>query len=160
MCRWSTNSKHLWVPIVLFSLFLWMTQLQCQQMNDYDQIDSPAVLPLVTQLVYSQISNLTSIISQEISRESTFCVKDPDADWNQAFNFSTDLDFLASCIKKTRGDIAKRLCTAAEVKFFLDSLLGKSDGPVVISQARRLILKIPRRYLQELQTVNHVVKAS
>ncbi|XP_047180627.1 ABC transporter G family member 24-like [Vigna umbellata] len=126
MCRWSTNSKHLWVPIVLFSLFLWMTQLQCQQMNDYDQIDSPAVLPLVTQLVYSQISNLTSIISQEISRESTFCVKDPDADWNQAFNFSTDLDFLASCIKKTRGDIAKRLCTAAEVKFFLDSLLGKS----------------------------------
>ncbi|QCE07924.1 ATP-binding cassette [Vigna unguiculata] len=126
MCRWSTNSKPLWVPIVLFSLFLWMTQLQCQQMNDYDQIDSPAVLPLVTQLVYSQISNLTSIISQEISRESTFCVKDPDADWNQAFNFSTDLDFLASCIKKTRGDIAKRLCTAAEVKFFLDSLLGKS----------------------------------
>ncbi|XP_017414669.2 ABC transporter G family member 24 isoform X2 [Vigna angularis] len=49
-----------------------------------------------------------------------------DADWNQAFNFSTDLDFLASCIKKTRGDIAKRLCTAAEVKFLLDSLLAKS----------------------------------
>ena len=77
MCRWSTNSKNLWVPIVVFSLFLGMTQLQCQQMNDYDQIDSPAVLPLLTQLMYSQISNLTSIISQEISRESTFCVKDP-----------------------------------------------------------------------------------
>ena len=26
-----------------------------------------------------------------------------DADWNQAFNFSSDLGFLASCIKKTRG---------------------------------------------------------
>lgn len=26
-----------------------------------------------------------------------------DADWNQAFNFSSNLDFLASCVKKTRG---------------------------------------------------------
>ncbi|KAL2324824.1 hypothetical protein Fmac_023882 [Flemingia macrophylla] len=119
-----TSSKQLWVAIAVLSLFLGM--MQCQQVNDYDQIDSPAVLPLITQLVYGQISNLTSVLSQEISRESTFCVKDPDADWNQAFNFSSDLDFLASCIKKTKGDIAQRLCTAAEVKFYLNSLLGKT----------------------------------
>jgi len=68
---------HLRVPIVVLSLFLGMMQLPCQEVNDYDQIDSPAVLPLVTQLVYSQISNLTSILSQEISKESTFCIKDP-----------------------------------------------------------------------------------
>ncbi|KAG4908110.1 hypothetical protein JHK84_056635 [Glycine max] len=86
MCRWSIKSMHLRVPIVVLSLFLGMMQLPCQEVNDYDQIDSPAVLPLVTQLVYSQISNLTSILR----------------------------------------DIAKRLCTAAEVRFFLNSLLGKS----------------------------------
>nr|KYP53068.1 ABC transporter G family member 28 [Cajanus cajan] len=126
MCRWITNSKHMWLLIVASSLFLGM--MQCQEVNDYDQIDSPAVLPLITQLVYSQISNLTSVLSQEISRESTFCVKDPDADWNQAFNFSSDLGFLASCLKKTKGDITKRLCTAAEVKFYLNSLLGKTTS--------------------------------
>ncbi|XP_027366945.1 ABC transporter G family member 28-like [Abrus precatorius] len=119
MCRWR---NHLWVPIVVLSLILGM--IQCQDMNDYDnQLDNPFVLPLITQLVYGRISNLTSLISQQISTESTFCVKDPDADWNQAFNFSSDLGFLASCIKKTNGDIAKRLCTAAEVKFYLNSLL-------------------------------------
>ena len=26
-----------------------------------------------------------------------------DADWNQAFNYSFNLDFLASCIQKTKG---------------------------------------------------------
>ncbi|KAK7279629.1 hypothetical protein RJT34_24684 [Clitoria ternatea] len=120
MCRWSS------IVIVVLTLSLFLGMVQCQEMNDYDQIDNPAVLPLLTQLVYSRISNLTSLLSHQISTDSSFCVKDPDADWNQAFNFSSDLSFLASCIKKTKGDIAKRLCTAAEVKFYLNSLLEKS----------------------------------
>ncbi|KAE9612194.1 hypothetical protein Lal_00022265 [Lupinus albus] len=129
MCSW-ISSKHfrmiLWLPILVFSLFIGI--IQCQEMNDYDQIDNPSVLPLITQLVYTRLSNLTSVLSQEISSQSTFCVKDPDADWNQAFNFSSDLGFLASCIKTTRGDITKRLCTAAEVKFYLNSLLDRSTS--------------------------------
>ncbi|KAL1295185.1 hypothetical protein HN51_056053 [Arachis hypogaea] len=122
MRKWSSSKHLLW-------LFLWLPfVVQCQEVNDYDQIDNPSVLPLVTQLVYSRLSNLTSLLSQEITTHSTFCVKDPDADWNQAFNFSSDLSFLASCIKKTKGDVTRRLCTAAEVKFYLSSLLERSTS--------------------------------
>ncbi|KAG4383486.1 hypothetical protein GLYMA_13G096925v4 [Glycine max] len=32
------------------------------------------------------------------------------------------------CSQLTEGDITKRLCTAEEVKFFLNSLLGKSSS--------------------------------
>lgn len=39
--------------------------------------------------------------------------------WDNSSSYVLDSDDVT-------GDIAKRLCTAAEVKFFLDSLLGKS----------------------------------
>ncbi|AES62116.1 putative monosaccharide-transporting ATPase [Medicago truncatula] len=116
-----------WLVLTL-SMLLFGEKMHCQEMNDYDQLDNPAVLPLITQLVYTRISNLTSILSQQISKDSNFCVKDPDSDWNQAFNFSSDLRFLSSCIKKTKGDISNRLCTAAEVKFYLNSLMEKSSS--------------------------------
>ncbi|KAF5729490.1 ABC transporter G family member 24-like isoform X1 [Tripterygium wilfordii] len=102
----------------------------CQEVDDYDQINNqinnPAVLSLATQLVYSRISNVTSsVISKDISSRSNFCIKDPDADWNRAFNFSSNLDFLSSCIQK-RGDVRLRLCSAAEVKFYFNSFFEPS----------------------------------
>lgn len=73
------NSEHLWVPIVVVMMMmsLFLGKMHCQVMNDHDQLDNPAVLPLITQLVYSRLSNLTSVLSHEISTHSTFCVKDP-----------------------------------------------------------------------------------
>jgi len=65
-----------WLVLTL-SLLLFGKKMHCQEMNDYDQLDNPAVLPLITQLVYTRISNLTSILSQQISKDSNFCVKDP-----------------------------------------------------------------------------------
>lgn len=52
--------------------------VQCQDVNDYNnnQFDNPAVLPLITQVVYSQISNLTAVIGQDIGSQSSFCIKD------------------------------------------------------------------------------------
>ncbi|TKY53441.1 ABC transporter G family member 24 [Spatholobus suberectus] len=97
--------------------------VQCQQVSDFD---NPVVRTRVTQLVYAQISNMTSLLNREIKTHSSFCVIDPDADWNTAFNFSSDLDFVSSCILKTKGDITQRLCTAAEIKFYLSSLLERS----------------------------------
>ncbi|KAK3026899.1 hypothetical protein RJ639_041368 [Escallonia herrerae] len=93
----------------------------CRSLDDdySSQIDNPAVLPYVTQLLYSRISNLTStILTSQISNRSSFCIKDPEADWNRAFNFSSNLDFLTACIQRTNGDITRRLCTAAELKFY------------------------------------------
>ena len=47
-------------------------------MKDYNnnQFDTPAVLPLTTQVVYSQISNLTVVIGQDIGNQSSFCIRD------------------------------------------------------------------------------------
>ncbi|MCD7446695.1 ABC transporter G member 28 [Datura stramonium] len=41
-----------------------------------------------------------------------------DAEWNAAFNFTGNTDFLTACINHTKGDVVKRLCTAAEIKFY------------------------------------------
>ncbi|PON68005.1 Phosphonate C-P lyase system [Trema orientale] len=95
---------------------------ECQDVGDYDQFNNLAVLPFITQVVYSRLSNLTTLLSRDIASQSSFCVTDPEADWNRAFNFSSNLDFLSSCIQKTKGDIMRRLCTAAETKFYFNNL--------------------------------------
>lgn len=62
-----------WVVVVLsFSC-----GVHCQDVSDYSQIDNPAVLPLITQVVYSRISSLTTNLSKDIASRSSACVKDP-----------------------------------------------------------------------------------
>ncbi|RVW51550.1 ABC transporter G family member 24 [Vitis vinifera] len=77
--------------------------VQCHNVDDYNEFDNPELLPLFTQLGYGQISNMTTMLSAEFQKRSNFCVKDPDADWNQAFNLSFNLDLLATCIQKTKA---------------------------------------------------------
>lgn len=62
----------------------------------------------------------------DFSKSLSFCVKDPNKDWNDAFNFSSDLTFLSNCITKTKGDLTKRICIAAEIKFYFSSLTGNT----------------------------------
>ncbi|XP_028788964.1 ABC transporter G family member 24-like [Neltuma alba] len=131
MCEPRTSSKKLLAIFIWFGIaspLSFFNVIDCQDVavDDYDQIHNPAVLPLVTQLVYSRISNLTSLLSHEIGHRASFCVKDPETEWNQAFNFSSNLDFLSSCIRKTKGDITKRLCTAAEMRFYFNGFFESS----------------------------------
>ncbi|XWS66190.1 hypothetical protein CRYUN_Cryun05aG0178700 [Craigia yunnanensis] len=121
-------SVSIWVFVVLSFM---VNMVKCQDLNDYDQVDNPAVLPLITALVNSRLSNLTKVLSKDISNQAIFCIKDQEADWNKAFNFSSNLDFLASCIRKTKGNIGRRLCTAAEAKFYFDTFL-KSSGATTL----------------------------
>ncbi|PWA90269.1 pleiotropic drug resistance protein PDR/CDR [Artemisia annua] len=44
------------------------------------------------------------------------------AEWNEAFDFSRDTRFLSNCIQKTNGNIIQRLCTAADIKFYVTVL--------------------------------------
>uniref|UniRef100_A0A2P2ILD6 Protein white n=1 Tax=Rhizophora mucronata TaxID=61149 RepID=A0A2P2ILD6_RHIMU len=94
----SSCSMLLWV-IVVSSL---QQLVQCQDVGDYSEYN-PSLLPFITQVINSRISNLSSLLSRDISKRSSFCVRDPDTDWNQAFNFSSNTEFLAACIKKTKG---------------------------------------------------------
>ncbi|KAH0872756.1 hypothetical protein HID58_070118, partial [Brassica napus] len=114
----------------LVLLVLWLVCYVCYgQFEDTNDFSNPAVLPLVTQMVYRSLSNSTAALNQELATRAKFCVKDPDADWNKAFNFSTNLDFLSSCIQKTKGDIGRRMCTAAEMKFYLNAFFSKTNNP-------------------------------
>ncbi|KAG7595104.1 ABC-2 type transporter [Arabidopsis thaliana x Arabidopsis arenosa] len=100
-----------------------------QTIADTSEFNNPAVLPLVTQMVYRSLSNSTAALNRELGTRAKFCVKDPDADWNRAFNFSSNLKFLSSCIQKTQGDIGRRICTAAEMKFYFNAFFNKTNNP-------------------------------
>ncbi|KAI4382719.1 hypothetical protein MLD38_008646 [Melastoma candidum] len=100
--------------------------VRTQDLNDYNQFDNPVVLPLLTQLLYSKVSNLTTSLGYEINNRSSFCIRNPTRDLNNAFNFSSNLDFLSNCIKQTQGDIGQRLCSVAELKFYFSYLFQAS----------------------------------
>ncbi|XP_021908567.1 putative white-brown complex homolog protein 30 [Carica papaya] len=106
----------------------------CVDGNDYSQTGNPAAIPLVTGLIYSRLSNLSTILADDIVKNLGYCIKDVKKDWDGAFDFTGKLDFLSNCIKKTKGDLTLRLCTAAEIKFYFNSFI-KRDG-VTISHVR------------------------
>ncbi|KAL0696553.1 hypothetical protein Bca4012_063733 [Brassica carinata] len=123
---WLRHGSNLRLVLLVLWLVCYVGYGQFEDTNDFN---NPAVLPLVTQMVYRSLSNSTAALNQELATRAKFCVKDPDADWNKAFNFSTNLDFLSSCIQKTKGDIGRRICTAAEMKFYLNAFFSKSNNP-------------------------------
>ncbi|RVW84297.1 ABC transporter G family member 24 [Vitis vinifera] len=87
------------------------------KVGTYCPSPAPTLVVLVVLLFgYGKISNMTTMLSAEFQKRSNFCVKDPDADWNQAFNLSFNLDFLASCIQKTK-----------ETKFYFSNFFVKSE---------------------------------
>lgn len=119
------------VSILVIVVFCLVELIECQVDEEYSSFNfsNPALLALFTQAVYGRISNLTTrIFTGDIRDRSSFCIKNAEADWNQAFNFSSNLDFLSSCILKTKGDISRRLCSAAEVKFYFSNFFDKKSG--------------------------------
>ncbi|KAL1216107.1 ABC transporter G family member 24 [Cardamine amara subsp. amara] len=131
----SVNDRRNWLKhgssLRLVILVLWLVCYvgNGQTIGDSSDFENPAVLPLATQIVYRKLSNSTAALNRELGTRAKFCVKDPDADWNRAFNFSTNLDFISSCLQKTGGDIGKRICTAAEMKFYFNAFFNKSNNP-------------------------------
>ncbi|GMP69123.1 hypothetical protein CsSME_00028508 [Camellia sinensis var. sinensis] len=107
----------------LLAIFVLLSSLQLVQCQvDPTQFNNPAVLSLFTEVVYGRLSNLTtSILSSEFVNNASFCIKDPNLDWDRAFNYSYDLSFVSSCIRKTNGDVSRRLCTAAEAKLYFSN---------------------------------------
>ncbi|KAK4403895.1 ABC transporter G family member 28 [Sesamum angolense] len=104
--------------------------VQCQQglennINGVNatQLNDPAALN-------QRLSAVTShLIHSEIARRATFCITNPEDDWNRAFNFSDNLDFLSTCILTTQGDLPQRLCTAADLKFYFTNFIGTATSP-------------------------------
>lgn len=93
--------------------------------GQFEDFNNPAVL----QMVQRNLIKSTAALNKELATKAKFCVKDLDADWNKAFDFS-DLKFLSSCIQKTNAsDAVNRICTEAEMKLYINGLLSKADKP-------------------------------
>ncbi|GAB2276784.1 ABC transporter G member 24 [Dionaea muscipula] len=74
------------------------------------------------ELLYSTVfGGLTSTFIEEMQTQASFCIANPTTDWNMAFNYTTNLEFLANCLG-SQGDAPRRICTAAEIKFYLDNV--------------------------------------
>ncbi|CAI0442697.1 unnamed protein product [Linum tenue] len=103
---------------------------ECQDMGgDYSAFaGDPTLRPLMAEYAYNKISNMTANITRALGTQASFCMKDPDADWNRAFNFSSNLDFLSNCILQTGGDMMRRICTAAEMKFYFDTMFSSFEN--------------------------------
>ncbi|KAL3370830.1 hypothetical protein AABB24_007720 [Solanum stoloniferum] len=93
------------------------------------QLDNPAVLDLVTRTVYNRIYNLTlGLFDNQFSDKFKFCILNRDEEWNHAFNYSSNLAFLSACVTRTKGDIQRRLCTAAEISsYFSNTITSESN---------------------------------
>ncbi|KAF0897578.1 hypothetical protein E2562_039380 [Oryza meyeriana var. granulata] len=88
--------------------------------------------PIVASVMNDRLKALTSSFTKAIGHQLDYCIKDTDKEWNAAFNFSKDTTFLTNCMKQTNGDLQQRVCTAAEMKFYFNSLLdaGEKSGEI------------------------------
>ncbi|KAI3840529.1 hypothetical protein MKX03_007223 [Papaver bracteatum] len=102
--------------------------VKCQDSGEYSETGNTLAVPIITAAINAKLANLTPIFRAEITKNLNFCIMDFDADWDGAFNFTKNPDFIASCIKKTKGDLAQRLCTAAELKFYFEGLFERSSS--------------------------------
>nr|QVT92381.1 ABC transporter [Salvia miltiorrhiza] len=80
--------------------------------------DNPAAMQLLSKTMFNRFNNFSAFLGPDAKKHLGFCIRDMDAEWDKAFNFSKNTQFLAEC----------RLCTAAEVKFYGQSLLGGGGG--------------------------------
>lgn len=109
--------------IVVLSL---LPCVRCADDGDEDAESKPrTVSPVLAQLMYNRmISNLSAILTPDVRRRLRFCSKDVDDDWDGAFNFTNKLEFMTDCMKK-RGNLAQRMCTSAELKFYFNSFFDR-----------------------------------
>ncbi|XP_041995410.1 ABC transporter G family member 28-like [Salvia splendens] len=94
--------------------------------------DNPAAMELLSQAMFKRFNNFSAFFGPDVKKHLKYCIRDMDAEWDKAFNFSKNTKFLAECVKGDKGmhNAMQRLCTAAEVKFYGQSLLGGEDGEV------------------------------
>ncbi|KZV51544.1 ABC transporter G family member 24-like [Dorcoceras hygrometricum] len=104
--------------------FSFLRCVQCQlDALSPPPLPNPGTFDLLTQVAHARLDNLTTeLLSSKLVQEYSFCIEDPKADWDKAFNYSSDWNFFTACMLKV-GDASRRLCTAAEVEIYFNNLL-------------------------------------
>uniref|UniRef100_A0ACD5ZDW1 Uncharacterized protein n=1 Tax=Avena sativa TaxID=4498 RepID=A0ACD5ZDW1_AVESA len=83
--------------------------------------------PVVAEVVNKRLKALTGTFAKSIRGELGYCITDTDSEWDAAFNFTKDTTFLNNCMKQTNGDLHQRVCTAAEMMFYFNSLMDSGE---------------------------------
>ncbi|KAL6839762.1 hypothetical protein ACP4OV_030450 [Aristida adscensionis] len=115
-------------PGVLLPLHLPLLLLLLAGAVSGQQGQLPPLPPAPPELrdVERRLDVLTNDVARTISDRFSFCIADAEADWNEAFNYTSDLGFVDRCILETQGDLPQRLCTPQEVKFYFSSLYDRN----------------------------------
>ncbi|KAF3789380.1 putative white-brown complex-like protein 30 [Nymphaea thermarum] len=106
------------ISIVFFFFFLFFSISSLPvlgQDDDGGKEMNPALLTYLTSMTYNRLSNITGILSSEITKNFDFCIKNPELDWNGAFNFSSNLTFLTSCVRQTNACPLGAYCPLAKL---------------------------------------------
>ncbi|XP_074286785.1 ABC transporter G family member 24-like isoform X2 [Silene latifolia] len=104
------------MAVYMLLLLLLMVEIQAQN-NNLKNVKAINILR-------SGVGNITDRLASEMQARANFCILDGKTDWNRAFNY-TNWNFLANCVAKTQGDVESRLCTAAEIQFYLNSFFNR-----------------------------------
>ncbi|ONK57023.1 uncharacterized protein A4U43_C10F15760 [Asparagus officinalis] len=114
-----------WAPqILLLLLLIAMGLISAQAQDDDDGASS--LESYYSQTLFARIMNLTDHFRPQIKDKLGYCIQDPNQEIDAAFNFSKDPTFLTNCLRTTK-DLSKRLCTAAEFLFYVNSFLQNED---------------------------------
>ncbi|XP_051200816.1 ABC transporter G family member 28 [Lolium perenne] len=73
----------------------------------------------LTSAFEDRFKKLTNVFEPRVRGDLGFCINDPDKEWNKTFKFP-DVAFIVDCLNE--GDLPLRVCTAAELKFYFESL--------------------------------------
>ncbi|KAH6556581.1 hypothetical protein KP509_1Z169300 [Ceratopteris richardii] len=73
--------------------------------------------------LYGKVQLIVDDYTQKLSDQFDFCVRNTKEERDAAFDFSKDLTFLTTCLFDTAGTMLDRLCSAAEIKAYIDSLV-------------------------------------
>ncbi|KAM3232006.1 ABC transporter G family member 28-like [Capsicum annuum] len=84
-------------------------------------------MELLKAALASRVKNLSTIMTKNLKGQLDFCIENVETEWEAAFNFSDNTDFLQGCLRQTKGDVQQRLCTSSEIKFYSTSLLEVVD---------------------------------
>lgn len=75
------------------------------------------------QALLSSIQLTVQEYTNRFASQFHFCVGDVEQEKNAAFDFSENLTFLTSCLFETEATMLDRLCSAGEIKAYINSLV-------------------------------------
>lgn len=134
-----TSSVGCLILILVFSGYF-PSHVRCQDDHDDPPGNNkrPRISPLFSNFLSQQFNKSIRRYKASIQRTLHYCTEDVDKDISGAFNFEGKDEFFTNCQVKFK-DLAKRLCTAAELRVYFTSFIKKvDDSTKSISQAHFL----------------------